>query len=101
MNIQLELVQTVVVALVVLFVGYTLNKKINFLKNNNIPEPVVGGIVFALASSLLYSQFGISFSFDMTLKTPLMLESFLPPWDWEPALNYWLVAALKFSCFWE
>ena len=76
MNIQFELVQTVVVALLVLFIGYTLNKKIKSLQNNNIPEPVVGGIVFALVSSLLYSRFNISFNFDMTLKTPLMLVFF-------------------------
>ena len=76
MNVQLGLIETVGMALVILFVGYFLNNKISLLKKNNIPEPVVGGIAFAIVSSILYSQFSFSFNFDMTLKKPLMLVFF-------------------------
>ncbi|WP_372364679.1 sodium/glutamate symporter [Candidatus Uabimicrobium sp. HlEnr_7] len=76
MNVQLGLIETVGMALVILFVGYFLNNKISLLKKNNIPEPVVGGIAFAIISSILYSQFQFSFNFDMTLKKPLMLVFF-------------------------
>jgi glutamate:Na+ symporter, ESS family len=76
MTIQLGLVETGAAALAILFLGYLLNWLIPFLRNNNIPEPVVGGLTFALASSLLYSVFDVNITFDMTLKTPLMLVFF-------------------------
>ena len=76
MTIELDLIQTSAVALAVLFIGYLLNYLIPFLKNNNIPEPVVGGIAFAALSTMAYSWGGISFNFDMSLKMPLMLVFF-------------------------
>jgi ESS family glutamate:Na+ symporter len=76
MTIELGLVETGAAALAILFLGYLLNWAVPFLRNNNIPEPVVGGLTFALASSLLYSIFDVSITFDMTLKTPLMLVFF-------------------------
>jgi ESS family glutamate:Na+ symporter len=76
MTIELGLVETGAAALAILFLGYLLNWAIPFLRTNNIPEPVVGGLTFALLSSLLYSFFDVSITFDMTLKTPLMLVFF-------------------------
>ncbi len=76
MTIELGLVETTAVALAVLLLGYLLNRLVPFLKNNNIPEPVVGGIVFAALSSAAYSSVELSFNFDMTLKMPLMLVFF-------------------------
>lgn len=76
MTIELGLVETGAAALAILFLGYLLNWAIPFLRNNNIPEPVVGGLTFALLSSVLFSLFDVSITFDMTLKTPLMLIFF-------------------------
>ena len=76
MTVELGLVETGAASLAILFLGYLLNAWVPFLRNNNIPEPVVGGIVFALVSSLLYSLVGLTIRFDMTLKTPLMLVFF-------------------------
>jgi len=76
MTVQLGLVETGAAALAILFLGYLLNWAIPFLRNNNIPEPVVGGLTFALLSSLLYSLLDVNITFDMTLKTPLMLVFF-------------------------
>ena len=76
MVIQLGLIQTLLLALIILFVGYFLNHKIEFLKRNNLPEPVIGGIVFSLITMIAYLQFGIKFEYDMTLKTPFMLVFF-------------------------
>ncbi len=76
MTIQLSMMQTMAVALIILFLGYFLNNKISFLKQNNIPEPVVGGIVFALLNWFIFAVFNISFIFDMSLKGPLMLTFF-------------------------
>lgn len=76
MEIELALVETVAVSLAILFLGYFLNDRISLLKSNNIPEPVVGGVAFAIGSALLYTQAGVSFDFDMTLKSPMMLVFF-------------------------
>jgi glutamate:Na+ symporter, ESS family len=76
MTIELGLVETGAAALAILFLGYLLNAWIPFLRNNNIPEPVVGGITFALVSGIVYSLAGLTIRFDMTLKTPLMLVFF-------------------------
>ncbi len=76
MTLELGLVETAAAALAIWFLGFTLNRLIPLLRNNNLPEPVVGGITFALISSVVYSQFEFSVSFDMTLKTPLMLVFF-------------------------
>ncbi|MCK5684630.1 sodium:glutamate symporter, partial [bacterium] len=76
MSIHLDLIQTYGLAVVVLFIGYFFNRRINFLKKYNIPAPVVGGIVFAIATSVLYSKFNLQLTYDMSLKTPLMLTFF-------------------------
>ncbi len=75
-TLELDLIQTGAVTLAVLFLGYLLNRLVPPLRRFSIPEPVVGGIVFALGSSIAYSIFGVSLSFDMSLKTPLMLTFF-------------------------
>jgi ESS family glutamate:Na+ symporter len=76
MNIEINSIETLAMALLILFIGYFFNSKIAFLRNNNIPEPVVGGIVFAIFSALLHSFFLIDFQFDMSFKTPLMTMFF-------------------------
>lgn len=76
MNIEINLIETLVIALMILFIGYFCNSKIAFLRNNNIPEPVVGGIVFSLFAAFVHSTFSIDFQFDMSLKNPLMTMFF-------------------------
>jgi len=76
MTLELGLVETAAAALSIWFLGFVLNRAIPLLRNNNLPEPVVGGIVFALLSAIVYGQLGWSIKFDMTLKTPLMLVFF-------------------------
>ncbi len=76
MTLQLDLVQTCALALGVLLLGNLLNRFVPLLRDNNIPEPVVGGIVFAVAGTILHAGLGFSFAFDMALKTPLMLVFF-------------------------
>ena len=54
MTYSLDLIQTIFAALVILFLGYFINAKVQLLSRNNIPEPVVGGVAFAIVSALLY-----------------------------------------------
>ena len=76
MTIDIDAMQTLVLAIVVLFIGAYINSKVSFLRNYNIPEPVVGGLLFALITAVLYSAFSVSISFDMGLRGPLMLAFF-------------------------
>jgi len=75
-NYHLDLVQTTALAIVVLFVGYFMNRRVGFLRENNIPEPVVGGVVFAVLTAVFYSYGDFQLSYDMTMKSPLMLTFF-------------------------
>lgn len=72
MEINVSIIETLVVALIILFSGYYCNSKVAFLRNNNIPEPVVGGIVFSILAAVAHSFFDLHFQFDMALKNPLM-----------------------------
>jgi len=76
MNIDVGIIETLLVALLILFSGYFLNSKITFLSNNNIPEPVVGGIAFSLLAAIAHSYFDVNFNFDMSFKNPLMIIFF-------------------------
>jgi len=76
MNIEISIIETLLISLLILFAGYYLNSKVAFLKNNNIPEPVVGGIAFSILLAIAHIYFDISFQFDMSFKTPLMTVFF-------------------------
>jgi glutamate:Na+ symporter, ESS family len=64
------------VAIIVLFVGKLLNRQISFLRNFNIPEPVSGGLLFAIGFSLFYSLSGIEISFNMEARDFLLVYFF-------------------------
>ena len=74
--VRLDMIQTLALAAVVLFIGYGIRRRISFLDRYNIPAPVVGGFLFA-ALSLALRQAGVmSFEFTTTLQTPLMIAFF-------------------------
>lgn len=72
MDIQVGIIETLLAALLILFVGYFCNAKVAFLRNNNIPEPVVGGIIFSVLAAVAHSLFNFHLQFDMSFKTPFM-----------------------------
>jgi ESS family glutamate:Na+ symporter len=76
MTIDLDPIQTLAAAIGVLLVGGFALSRIGFLRNNNIPVPVVGGIIFAVLTTVLYARFDTQISFDMALKDPMMLMFF-------------------------
>ncbi len=75
-TLALDMVQTVALAAVVLFVGYGVRRRIRFLDRYNIPAPVVGGFLFAGAALALRLGGVLAFEFDSTLQTPLMIAFF-------------------------
>jgi len=69
--LQLDLVQTVALAGVVLFLGYALKRRVPLLSRYNIPAPVAGGLPVAAVLAALYLSGRQPLSFDTTLQTPL------------------------------
>ncbi len=53
---ELDARQTVIVAILVLFLGKFLTGKVAFLREYNIPEPVSGGLIASLIFGGLYSR---------------------------------------------
>jgi ESS family glutamate:Na+ symporter len=67
---------SVTVAIVVLFIGKALNGRIGMLREYNIPEPVTGGLLFALAFGVVYAVSGIKISFELTARDVLLVYFF-------------------------
>ncbi len=76
MDINVSIIETLVIALIILFSGYYCNGKVVFLRSNNIPEPVVGGIIFSIVAAIAHTFFDVNFQFDMGFKSPLMIAFF-------------------------
>jgi ESS family glutamate:Na+ symporter len=64
------------IGFVVFFVGRYLTKKIAFLSEYNIPEPVSGGIAVALTTWALYASFAREVSFDLSTRDALLVYFF-------------------------
>ena len=69
--LALDLVQTLALAGVVLFVGYAIKRRVPLLSRYNIPAPVVGGLLVAAILSVAHQRALTPVSFDTTLQTPL------------------------------
>ena len=76
LTFKLDMMQTVALAAIVLFVGYGIRKRVPFLDRYNIPAPVVGGFLFAAASLALRQAGLVAFEFTTTLQSPLMIAFF-------------------------
>ncbi len=62
--------------IVVLFIGRALVHKSRFLKDYNIPEPVVGGLLCSVALGVLHVAFGVTVEFDLDVPRDIMLVYF-------------------------
>ena len=76
MIIQLDMYQTLAVAVLVLLLGNYLKKKIYFLQKFCIPAPVIGGLIFAIMTCICYVTGIAEFSFDDTLREVCMVFFF-------------------------
>lgn len=75
-ELNLDMFQTLGLAVVVLLFGAWLKKKIKFLEKFCIPSPVVGGLVFAILMCILYALGIIELSYDETFKNICMVIFF-------------------------
>lgn len=76
MEITLNAYYTLILATLVLLLGRVLVKRIKFLSDFNIPEPVAGGLIAAVIVYMLNLFFGYSFNFQKELQTACMLMFF-------------------------
>jgi ESS family glutamate:Na+ symporter len=74
--LTLDMMQTVALAAVVLFVGYGVRRRVGVLDRFNVPAPVVGGFLFAAAALALRQTGVLTFQFDVALQTPFMVAFF-------------------------
>ncbi|WP_407332868.1 sodium/glutamate symporter [Enterovibrio sp. 27052020O] len=73
--ISVGVLESFLIAIFVLFLGHFINARLPFLKQFNIPEPIVGGLVIASVITVLHLN-GIALSFDLPLKKTFMLLFF-------------------------
>lgn len=76
LTIQTNMMQTTAIAIVMLYVGKFLRKKVGFFERFCIPAPVIGGFLFALIHLLLKVGGIATFEMDTTLKAPFMMVFF-------------------------
>ncbi len=74
--IELSPRQTVIVAILVLFLGKYLTSKLAFLREYNIPEPVSGGLIASILFGILYGAFDLEFQFALGLRDTLLIMFF-------------------------
>ena len=76
MTFELDLIHTILLAMVVLFVGRGLVAKIGVLQRFSIPAPVVGGGLVAILLAFADGLAGLKFAFNLALKDTLLLMFF-------------------------
>ena len=76
MKVEFNLLYTLLVAIVVLFAGQALVKRVAWLERFSVPSPVVGGCLIAVVLAAADALAGFRVSFDMTLKDTLLLIFF-------------------------
>jgi ESS family glutamate:Na+ symporter len=74
--LELDLVQTLAFAGVALLLGEGLRRLVPVLGRYNLPAPVLGGLLVAVAVLVARSQDVTLVSFDTTLQSPLMIAFF-------------------------
>ena len=75
-NIAVNSFLTYTIGILVFFIGAWLTKKINFLRDFNIPEPVTGGLIAAIAISVFFIVTGNEIGFDLSTRDRLLVYFF-------------------------
>jgi len=73
---ELDSRETLIVAILVLFLGKKLNKEVKFLREYNIPEPVTGGVIASLVFGFIYFFAETEIIFALTDRDTLLLIFF-------------------------
>lgn len=76
MNVKLDMIQTVALAIIVYYLGLWVRGKVALLEQFCIPAPVVGGLIFAILNLFLRQNNILVLTLDTTLQSPFMLVFF-------------------------
>jgi ESS family glutamate:Na+ symporter len=76
MEIKVNIIEAVALAVIVLYLGVFCKRKIKFLDRFCIPAPVIGGLIFAVISLIGYCADLYTFVIDLTLQKIFMLAFF-------------------------
>ena len=76
MILQLDMIQTIALASVLLFLGQRLKNSVELLDRFCIPAPVIGGLIFAIFTLFLRQNGILEFEMDTTLQDFLMTTFF-------------------------
>lgn len=76
LQLSFDMYQTLALAVAMLMLGSALRRRIPVLETFCIPAPVVGGLLFAVVSCVLYATGLVELSFDETLKSVCMVIFF-------------------------
>ena len=76
MNIKLDMMQTVALAVVIYYFGAWVKTKVSILEKFCIPAPVVGGLIFAIVNLIVKQNGILELSLDTTLQKPFMMVFF-------------------------
>lgn len=75
-TLQLDLVFTLALAALFLFIGYALQRRVKFLARSSVPAPAVGGLLFALVVLALHARGALDVVVDTSLRAPLQTAFF-------------------------
>ncbi|HEY0006520.1 MAG TPA: sodium/glutamate symporter [Pyrinomonadaceae bacterium] len=103
-TLKLDLVLTLALAALFLFVGYALQRLIPQLSRSSIPAPAIGGLLFALIVLALHARGTLGIALDSSLRAPLQTAFFttiglsatlslLRAGGWRMGF-FWLIASL-------
>lgn len=76
MVLNLTTIQTMALAVIVLYLGKTINNTFKFLKENCIPDAVTGGTLFSILTLIGHETGILSFVFEDTLRDVFMITFF-------------------------
>lgn len=76
MSMTFDPLQSLLAAIVCLLLGAAVNRKVDFLTRYNIPDPVTGGLLFAIFVSLAVEWGDAQVSLNATMKPVLLLMFF-------------------------
>ena len=73
---SLDNLHSLLAAVIALLIGAAVNRRIGFLSKFNIPEPITGGLLFAIIASAVWAATDFTIVIDSTIKPLLLLMFF-------------------------
>jgi len=73
---EVQPLHSLMLSILVLYLGFALNERIGFLRNYYIPPAVTGGLICSLAVAALYGFLDLQVAFDLQIRDLLLLVFF-------------------------